>query len=151
MDPFTEKDALQEAQVVSISFDAVACIAAVIFELRTALQLREANTGVLVLHGVRRLSWSGRPVEPELVAWTVGGSTPGRADDALSLSLVMWPHPGAVLELEAGSGAFIVGDVPGLGEVPPDYVAEAWDDVSRSIAVWDSEFLPVSATFEPKF
>lgn len=147
MDLFTEDDALREAQVISLSFDAVAGVVAVIFELRTALQLREANTGVLVLHDVRRLSWSGQAPAVDLVAWTVGSSSASPAGDAISLSLVMWPHPGARLDLEAGRGAFFVGDVPGLGEAPPDYSAGTREAVSEFVATWSSEFAPVSAVY----
>lgn len=76
MDPLTEEDALQEAQVLDVRFDALAGVVGVLFELRQALQLQEANTGVLVAHGVRELTWSGPSRDTTLTAWSVGSSVP---------------------------------------------------------------------------
>ncbi|MFI5712276.1 hypothetical protein [Kribbella sp. NPDC051620] len=59
MDPLTEEDALQEAQVLDVRYDALAGVVGIIFELRQALQLQEANTGVLVACGVHTLTWEG--------------------------------------------------------------------------------------------
>ncbi|MFK4299250.1 hypothetical protein ABH924_004431 [Arthrobacter sp. GAS37] len=59
MNPLTEEDALEEAQVLDIRFDALAGIAGILFDLRQALQLREANTGVLVAHRVHGLTRAG--------------------------------------------------------------------------------------------
>lgn len=74
MDPFTERDALQEAQLLALRFDAVTGTAALLFELRVALQMREGNTGVLAATDVRRLVWSGAERPMPFTAWTVGGS-----------------------------------------------------------------------------
>jgi hypothetical protein len=57
MDPLTEEDGLQEVQLLDVRFDALRCTAGPLFERRPALQLRTANTGVLVAHGVRELAW----------------------------------------------------------------------------------------------
>jgi hypothetical protein len=57
MDPLTEDDALQEAQLLDVRFDALRSTVGLLFDLRMALQLREPNTGVLVVSGVRELSW----------------------------------------------------------------------------------------------
>lgn len=59
MDPLTEDDALQDAQVLDVRFDALSGVVGILFELRRALQLQEANTGVLVGQRVRELRWSG--------------------------------------------------------------------------------------------
>jgi hypothetical protein len=40
MDPLTEDDALQEAQLLDVRFDALRSTVGLLFELRTALQLR---------------------------------------------------------------------------------------------------------------
>lgn len=147
MDPLTEEDALQEAQVVGVRFDALAMVAGILFELRQALQLREANTGVLVAHGVRELAWAGPGRDTALTAWSVGSSVPRVEDRFFGLSLVMWPHPGARLSLTAESAAFFVGDVPGFPEAPPDYTVRDRGALGHEVACWDSPFEPVSAVF----
>jgi hypothetical protein len=124
VDPFTERDALQEAQLLALRFDLVTSTAALLFELRVALQMRQGNTGVLVATDVRRLVWSGAERLTPLTAWTVGGSVAGIEDSLLRLDLGLWPAPGAQFEMVAGAAAFFVGDVPGLGELPPDYVED---------------------------
>lgn len=91
MDSLTEEDALQEAQVLDVRFDALAGVVRILFELRQALQLQEANTGVLVAHGVRELTWSGPSRDARLTAWSVGSSVPQAKDQLFCLSLVMWP------------------------------------------------------------
>src|SRR6516225_6275653 len=58
MDPLTEMDALQEARLNEVIFDAVNRHAGLLFDLRGALQLRMAYTGLLVLGDVEGLRWS---------------------------------------------------------------------------------------------
>ena len=82
MDPLTEEDALQEAQVLDVRFNTVTDVVGILFELRQALKLQEANAGVLVAQGVRELTWSGPGRETALTAWSVGSSVP-RAKDRL--------------------------------------------------------------------
>ncbi|HEY0690132.1 MAG TPA: hypothetical protein VGD71_13955 [Kribbella sp.] len=147
MDPLTEDDALQEAQVLDVRFDALAGIVGILFELRQALQLHEASTGILVAHGVSSLAWTGPSRDTALKAWSVGSSRPRAEDRLFELSLVMWPHPGAQLTLAAESAAFFVGDVPGLSGAPPDYTGLDRDGVASEIADWGSPFEPVSAVF----
>lgn len=147
MDPLTEEDALQEAQVLDVRFDAVAGVAGILLELRQALQLQEANTGVLVAYGVRELTWSGPSRETALTAWSIGSSVPRTKDRLFALHLVMWPHPGAQLSMTAETATFFVGDVPGLTEAPPDYTGRDRAALGHEVARWDSSFTPVSAVF----
>lgn len=147
MDPLTEEDALQEAQVLDVRFDALAGVVGIIFELRQALQLREANTGVLVAQGARALTWEGHAGDTTLTAWSVGSSVPCVRDGVFELSLVLWPHPGARLALTAESAAFFIGDVPGLSEAPLDYCGRDRTGVNGEVACWESAFEPASAIF----
>ena len=119
----------------------------ILFELRQALQLQEANTGVLVARGVRALTWSGPSRDTTLTAWSIGSSVPRAEDQLFSLSLVMWPRPGAQLSLTAESAAFFVGNVCGLAEAPPDYTDRDRAALGDEVACWDSSFEPVSAAF----
>lgn len=147
MDPLTEADALQEAQLLDVRFDALTLTVGLLLELRMALQLREANTGVLSVRGVRRLSWSGPSRATDLTAWSIGSSVPLAEDGAFTLTLSMWPAPGAQFTVVAESAAFFAVDVPGLDEVPPDYGALDGVTVREGLASWDSEFVPVHAVF----
>lgn len=146
MDPLAEDDALQEAQLLDVRFDALRSTAALLFELRTALQLREANTGVLIARGVRTLAWSSGPRETERTAWTVGSSVVTSSDRLFGLELGLWPAPGSQLTLAAESAAFFAGDVPGLDRIP-DYLDDDEPTIRAQLASWQSEFVPVSAVF----
>jgi hypothetical protein len=143
--PLTEDDALQEAQLLSVRFGAVTGAAGLLFELRTALQLDEGNTGLLVAHGVRELVWSA-PERDGRTAWTVGGSTVVRRP-RFELELGLWPSPGAQLRLAAERAAFFIGDVPSLGDAPPDYGEDDEAAIRAALADWDSPFELAGAAF----
>jgi hypothetical protein len=145
IDPLTEADALQEAQLLDVRFDALTLTVGLLLELRMALQLREANTGVLLARGVRRLSWSGPSRATDLTAWSIGSSVPVDENGTFTLTLSMWPAPGAQFSVAAESAAFVAGDVPGLEDVPPDYGVLDVAAVRKGLAGWDSEFVPVHA------
>jgi hypothetical protein len=59
----------------------------------------------------------------------------------------MWPYPGARLFLTAESAAFVVGEVPGLSEAPPDYSDRDRTLLGDLVAGWHSAFEPVSVAF----
>lgn len=147
MDPLREEDALQEAQVVDVRFDAVSRVVGIIFALRQALQLREANTGVLVARDVREVNWASSGRDTKLTAWPVGSSVPGMKDGLFEFRLYMWPPPCAQLVLVAESAAFFVGDVPNLRETPLDYGVGDRRLIDSDLAGWESSFEPASAVF----
>jgi hypothetical protein len=148
MDPLTEEGALQEAQLLDLRFDVLADVVGIIFELRQALQLREANTGVLVARGVRKVTWAGRGRGTALMAWPVDNSIPRAQDGVFELSLGLWGGSlGGCLELAAETAAFFVGDVPGLSEAPTDYTDHDRASIVGKIACWESLFEPIGAVF----
>ncbi len=144
VNPLTESDALQEAQLLAVKFEAVAATASLLFELRVALHLRETNAGVLTARGVRRFVWSGPERTTARTAWTVGGSTVHVDDGLFSMELGLWPGPGAQVELVAESAAFFAGDVPGLDDVPPNYVEDDEETICSNLPNWDSPFRVIS-------
>ncbi len=145
MNPLVESDALQEGQLLDVRFDAVRLTVGVLFELRVALQLRQANTGVLVAHGVRQLMWSGSARASTRTAWSVGGSDVSSVGSMFELKLGLWPSPGAQLHLVAERAAFFIGDVPGLADAPPDYVKDDDEMIRAQLASWGSPFVLLSA------
>src|SRR5260370_37282495 len=102
MDPVTEKDALQEARLNEMIFDAVNRRVGLLFDLRGAVQLRMAYTGLLVLGGVEILTWSSERRSSERTAWNVVGSLPVTEDGGLQLKQFFFPyHKLQVVDLDA--------------------------------------------------
>ena len=144
MDPLTEKDALQEARLNEVIFDAATRRAGLLVDLRGSLQLRMAYTGLLVLGGVEDLSWSSEQRRTARTAWNVVGSLPVNENGLINLMLFFLPD--AELTVVARSAAFYAGDVPGLPEIPPDF-ADSDEVVAAGMASVDSPFEPTQATF----
>jgi hypothetical protein len=144
MDPLTEKDALQEALLTDVTFDAMNNRIGLLFDLRGALQLRLAYTGLLVLGGVEAFNWNSERLPAARTAWNVVGSLPVNEDGVINLRLFFFPD--AELTVVARSGAFFAGDVPGLPDTPPDF-AGSDDEVAAGMASMDSPFEPTQATF----
>lgn len=144
MDPLSEDDVLQEAQLLDVRFDALRSTAALLFELRVALQLREANTGVLIVRDVRELAWTSEPRATTRTAWTVLGSHPEAGGRLFNLRLDI--RPAARLLLRAGSAAFFAGDAPDLERIP-DYTSDDEISIRTNLANWHSKFEPVHAVF----
>jgi hypothetical protein len=144
MDPLTEKDALQEARLNEVIFDTTLGRVGLLFDLRGALQLRMAHTGMLILGGVEKLSWSGEQRHTTRTAWNVVSSLP--VNEAGVIKLRFFFHPDAQLMVVARSAAFYAGDVPGLPEAPPDF-AGGDKTVAAGMASMNSQFKPTQATF----
>jgi hypothetical protein len=148
MDPLTEKDALQEARLNELIFDAVSRRVGLLFDLRGALQLRMARTGLLVLSGVEGFSWDSEPRRTTRTAWDVVGSVPVNEDEVINLRLFFFPD--AELTVVARSAAFYAGDVPGLPDTPPDFAGKD-EAVAAGMASMDSPFEPTQMTLiEPQ-
>ena len=145
-DALTQADALQEADLVDVRLLASGGSLGLLLDLRTALQFRMANTAVLVMRGVERLSWTrGEPPELRRVAHYVMSDKPAVWQGLFSLEVACLR--GWYLEAAARSAEFFVGNVPHLPEAPPNFV----DDDDRAIAAGmparDSNFNPEWATF----
>ena len=149
MDPLTEKDALQEARLNEVIFDAVNRRVGLLFDLRGALQLRMAHTGLLVLGDVEDLGWNSERRRPATrTAWNVVGSLPVNEDGVINLRLFLFPD--AELTVVARSAAFYAGNVPGLPDTPPDFSGSD-EAVAAGMASMDSPFEPTQATLiEPQ-
>lgn len=145
MDALTEADALQEAQLIEVVFDAVTRRLGLLFDLRQALQLRSANTGLLVFVGVEEFTWAGVPRATKRTAWTVVGSTPDNSKGIVRLRLFFVPDGEA--HVTARGAAFYVGDVAGLPPAPPDFLEDSEDVISAGMASMQSSFDTVHATF----
>jgi hypothetical protein len=137
MDPLTEKDALQEARLNELIFDAVNRRVGLLIDLRGALQLRMARTGLLVLTGVEDFSWNSERRRTTRTAWNIVSSVPVNEDGTINLSLFFFPD--AELTVVARGAAFYAGDVPGMPDAPPDFSSRD-EVVAAGMASMDSPF-----------
>ena len=147
MDPLREVDALVEAQVVDARFDAVNASLGLLFDLRTALQLRESNTGVLVVHDVTEFTWLGTSRAPGRIAHVVAHSEPQHENGEVTFLFRMWPPPGADLRIIGRAASFFAGNAKGLPETPPDYAGTDDSAIRRSIPQWGSHLVINHAVF----
>jgi len=144
MDALTEDGALQEAQLVDVRFEALTSTASLLFDCRQAIQIRMANTAVVVMHGIRHLTWTGQR-RGSRTAWNVIGSTPSVHEQYFSLELVFVPD--AWFELQGEAGEFFVGDVPDLPDAPPNFGSDDDATIQAGMPSWGSPFMPEWATF----
>jgi hypothetical protein len=143
-DALSETDALQEAQLISLRFDAVEGSVWLLFDCGGALQIESGNTAILVAQQIRSFSWIAEAPKGRM-ARIVMGSVPRQEHDTWSLDLDMLPA--ARLLVEAEKSEFFVGDVPGGDDPPPDYAEADEEEVRIRTASWSSEFVPVYAVF----
>lgn len=145
MDPLTEVDALQEAQLLDVRVHALSSTVGLLFEMRTALQLRAGNAAVLAAHGAIEFTWSAESRLTSRTAWNVVGSEPAVDGSTFSLELDFWPS--SLLNVVATSAAFYVIEVPGLGESPPNYLTDDEVRFRAGLPSWDSQFSPIQTVF----
>lgn len=145
-DALTEVDGLQEADLVDVRLLAGEASLALLFDLRTALQFRMANTAVLVMREVERFSWTcaERPGSHR-VAHYVMSAKPDVKQGLFTLDVVCLR--GWHLDAEASSAEFFVGDVPQLPEAPPNFIEDDERAIAAGMPAWDSDFDPGWATF----
>lgn len=146
MDALRDADALQEADLVAVRVDVTRSIVALLFDLRSALQFRMANTALLVGHGVQRFAWS-RGIEPRAGrgAHYVMSSRPNNEHQRFAIAIGCLQS--SKLDLEAVSAEFFVGDIPGLSESPPDFGRDDEATIEAGMPGWGSRFEPGWATF----
>jgi len=145
-DALTEEHALQEAALVDVRFSVVESTAGLLFDLRTALGFRMANTGVIIVRRVFDLQWETSTIVPyPWVSYMVMGSFLQTNEGFFSLSVGL--EPSAWLRLKAMSAEFFVGDVRDLPETQPDFGGDNDTIIRAGMANWDSQFEPEWATF----
>ncbi|WP_100350233.1 hypothetical protein [Luteimicrobium subarcticum] len=147
VDPFVEDDVLQEAQVLDARVDAVSSIAAILLDLRTALQFEVGNFAMLVVHGVRSAEWQTEQPPKPPTAWTVVSSRTTRPSGLVHFHLGMWPD--AQWASEGASATFFVFDVPGIADTPPDYGSDGPTVVRAGLPHWSSTVEVIQETFLP--
>jgi hypothetical protein len=143
-DALTERDALQEAQLLDVRLDTLRSTVWLLFDCKGAVQIEMGNTAIVVAHGVHRFSWTADRRGP-YTAWTVVGSEPRAQRGVWSFTLSF--APSARLEVQATSAEFFVGDVPGCDNPQPNFATEDDETIRNGLAGWESSFDPVHAVF----
>lgn len=145
-DALTEVDGLQEADLVDARLIVGEASLAVLFDLRTALQYRMANTAILVMRDVGQVNWICLEQRgPRRVAHYVMSSKPDVKESLFGLELVCLR--GWRLSASAAYAEFFVGDVPDLPEAPPNFIEDDERTIVAGMPAWDSMFKPEWATF----
>jgi hypothetical protein len=140
-DPLRDVDALREVQLLDSRVSHLTSTAALLLEMRTALQFDRGNCALLVVRGVRSFEWDlPRSVAP-VAALTIMGSRPGRGDTTLQLQLAFYPE--ARLALSGDRGEFYVLDSKEIGDVPPDYSDAELRNIQHHLPTWTSECTPI--------
>lgn len=137
-------DALDESQLLAVRFDAVRGVAAVVLDLRLALNDFRGNVGLLVANEVSTIEWGRQPGVLGLRAWTVAGSRLGSTAEGWAVKLDFWPAPGANMTIVSNGVQFI----EGVASLPamPDYVNEHVSAEVYVEGVWSAEFQPLAVT-----
>ena len=144
-DALTDEDALQEAYLVNMRVDVVSGQAWLLFDCRGALQIEMGNTAVLVVRGLRSVSWDGEKyrqhrTQRSIVAWSPSSSGDGWQVEAGT-------EPSGRLVLAGVEAEFFVGDVPGGDDPPPNFIDATDEELRAGLPDWSSDFDPVHASF----
>jgi hypothetical protein len=145
VDALRDRDALQDAALLDIRVSGVWSCAWLLLDCKGALNVRDGNTAVLVVHGLDEFTWVSENDPPGRLNRAVESWTPTVKDPGWRLSAMLWRT--ATLTVVARSGEFYVGDVPGGDDPPPDFGVDDDATVRAGLASWASEFSPYYCSF----
>ncbi|MEY9212450.1 hypothetical protein NI17_005570 [Thermobifida halotolerans] len=129
-------DALQEAQLLDSQVCHLTSTAALLFELRTSLQIDLGNSALLVVRGLASFNWNSPTNRLPLAALTVVSSVPGRLDGFFHGKFGFFPE--GELVVVGDLAEFYVLEVEGIGDVPPDYSSMDLKRIQGSLPSWSS-------------
>lgn len=136
-DPLKESDALLDAQLLDCRVCPTANRAALLLDMRTALQYRTGNSALLVVRGLESFHWSGAKQALELMAYTIMSSEPAAEDAGWSMDLDFFPA--SRLSVGGEVADFYLLNAGGATEVQPSYADNNLDQVRHGLPWWDSE------------
>ncbi|MFW5419787.1 hypothetical protein J0910_24515 [Nocardiopsis sp. CNT-189] len=111
-------------------------VAALLFEMRTALQFKDGNAALLVVRNLRSFDWSSSAARTPLRALTALSSTPDRTGNSFHIKLDF--HPEAELAITGDLAEFYLLDVEKIGEVPPNYSNTNRAYIYQKLPSWTS-------------
>lgn len=143
-DPLRQADALLEAALLDIRFNAATSSLWLLFDCRGAVQLEMGNTAVVVIHQVSSVQWDADPRSGK--TWrAVMGWRPLSTAGAFSCTADLYPE--SRLHAVGGAAESYVGNIPGGDEPPPDFVTASDQEIRTGLAQWRSDFEVVHASF----
>ncbi|MGW0362509.1 hypothetical protein [Streptomyces sp. NPDC002990] len=137
-DPLKEQDALDEAQLLDCRVCPTANRAALLFEMRSALQYRTGNAALLVVRGLQSFHWSGAPQQHKLMAFTVSSSRPSRTTDG-GFRMELEFFPDGKQSVSGDRADFYLLEAHGIPEGPPNYLGRDLDQVRHELPWWNSD------------
>jgi hypothetical protein len=145
-DALTEVGALQEAGLVDVRTDAIGGRVEMLFDLRSALQFRLADTAVLVITGVRHFELD-RTTAAAMSRGTpyVMSSVPSIDGDWLDFEAVCLG--GWSIHIRGRGAEFFVGNVLELPDAPPNFSEDDDEAIRRGMQSWQSDLDADWATF----
>ncbi|WP_406086981.1 hypothetical protein [Streptomyces virginiae] len=136
-DPLKEPDALHDTQLLDFRVSPTSNRAALLFDMRTASNYLAGNSALLVVRGLKSISWNAAPQRRELMAFSVMSSRPSVASDGgLLLELQLFPdgrHSMLGTRME-----FYLLDSQGIPEAPPNYIGRTIRQVGNELPSWNS-------------
>ena len=147
-DALREQDALVDAALLEVKFDATLMSLWLLFDCRGTLHMDDGNTAVVMVHQVTDFRWSGTPFGQR--RWrSVASWSPVLNDTTFSATLKVL-NVGATapdtLYLTGTCGEFHVGDIPGGDDAPPDFTSAADEEIRAGLASWNSPFTPIHSS-----
>lgn len=147
MNPLTEKNALFEADLLDIRLNILESRVGLLFDLRTALNLRSENTGLLIGRGIHHLEWINdderiRKRSSHMTMTSIPKVQNNRVEMLIQVFL------NAELRVQTNRVEFYTGRVPDIGdEQQPDFGMDDDATIRARMQTWESEFHPRTATF----
>ncbi len=149
-DALTEPGALQEAGLVDVRLDAIGGRIEFLFDLRSALQFRMADTAVLAVVGLRRLEVDRTTTSPVTRGTPYVMSSVSKIDDGW-LDFAVVCLGGWSVDVRGRGAEFYVGNVIDLPDTPPNYSEDDDEAIRRATQSWGSDLDADWATFiEPR-
>lgn len=144
MDALADVDALLEAALLDIRFDATTSSVWLLFDCRGALHLEMGNAALVVVRGVTALQWQADP-RPGRLWRAVMGWRPVTGAGMFSVTVDL--SPASRLQVNGAGAEFYVGDIPGGDDAPPNFMTANDQEIRAGLASWTSDFEVVHASF----
>lgn len=158
-DPLRDQDALHDAALVDLRFDATALTLGLLFDLRGAIEFQSHDdpyVGILVARGVVQFDWTNpllsprsKPPDHQAVLssrqWhATVSSVPTSRDGRFSLRITTFSD--IEIRLEADTAEFYGGDMPGMDRPPPDFMEHDDAVIRAGLPQWSTPFTLTVAT-----
>ncbi|NEB98587.1 hypothetical protein [Streptomyces anulatus] len=135
-DPLVESDALQEAGLLDCRVCPITGRIGLLLDMRTSLQYRTGNAGLLVVRGMRLFRWSEEALERDLLNFAIVSSNPSALSKGWRLDCSLFPD--GELSVEGIAADFYLLNASEVPESPPDFSERRFDQARQDLPWWDS-------------